>query len=408
MERERSLMPAPHRSGLTAKGRGRAALASMNTHIFGGQGKTTLLIHQCLDALRDGGALFVDPGGAASDTLLSLCPKRPVLVIDPTDVSYPVGFNVLYDVRNKPLLASLLLSTVKAIWHYDRIATPVLDRTLYNTLAALLEYPGATLLHIEPMLTDKRFREHVLDHVSDPVLLRKWAYWSRKKPKDWDQLIASTENKAGEFSEDPRIRHIVGQASTTFDLRRLMFDRALIVLRLPRGELGQKTAMFGSLFLAHLLATAYERRGIFPFHVFIDDVQHFDTPVVRELLAAARRHNLHVTATNQYLAQLSDELTSALIGTCERRIMFRCGIEDSAFLHRTLPEDNTKPKLHQLGRFEAIVFKGENTDRIETIKTKSLPVGQTKRRKTLVEQSRRSYGRDSGKVEEAVTRSLGE
>ena len=380
----------------------------MNTHIFGGPGKSTLLINQCLDALRDGGALFVDPDGAAADRLLSLCPKRPVLVIDPTDVSYPVGFNVLFDVRNKPLMASLLLSTVKAIWRYDRIATPVLDRTLYNSLAALLDYPGATLLHIEPMLTDKPFRERVLDHVSDPVLLRRWAYWSRKKEKDWDQLIASTENKAGEFSEDPRIRNIVGQSTTTFDLRRLMFDRALIVLRLPHGSLGQKTTMFGSLFLAYLLSVVSERRGIFPFHVFIDDVEHFDTPVVRQLLADGARHNVHVTAANQYLAQLSEELRSALIGTSERRIMFRCGIEDSVFLHRTLPEDNTRPKLHQLGLYEAMLFKGENSSRIETIKTKSLPRGSQKQRNLLVRQSRRSYGRDGGRVEEAVARIVGE
>lgn len=380
----------------------------MNTHIFGGQGKTNLLISDCLEALKDGGALFVDPNGDAADALLSLCPKREVLIIDPTDVARPVGFNVLYDVRNKPLLASLLVSAIKAIAGYEDMPTPVLDRITFNTLAALLEYPSATLLHMEPMLTDRRFRERVLKRVSDPVLLRKWEYWSRKKEKEWDQLIASTENKAGDFSEDPRIRNILGQGETTFDLRRLIFNRSLIVLRLPQSQLGRKTTMFGALFLSYFLSVAYERPGLFPFHVFIDDVQHFDTLVTRHLLAYGRRHNLHVTATNRYLAELSDELRSALIGTCDRRVMFQTGIEDSEYLHRTLPYDNTVPKLHQLAPFEAVLFAGRNTSRIDRIETRRIPKGSMRNRKLLVQQSRRTYGRSRGKVEEAINRALGD
>src|SRR5690606_25663091 len=165
----------------------------MNTWVFGmsGTGKSTELVRRALKDIDAGeGVLFVDPDGSAIDTILSRFPKRRgALVIDPTDIDHPVGFNPLSGVKNKPFIISLLKDTVKALWHYDRMATPVLDRTLYNTLAALLEYPNATLLHIEPMLTDSRFRQRVLQHVSDPVLLRKWAYWTTKKAQDWEQLI---------------------------------------------------------------------------------------------------------------------------------------------------------------------------------------------------------------------------
>src|SRR5690606_8660185 len=195
----------PNGQYLTARGYSVTVLSLMNTYVIGQQGKTTLLIQQFLDAIAHGGALFVDPDGAATPTILSLIPKeKTVLLIDPTE--HPVSFIVFYDVRNKPLMISLLLQTVKAIWKYDTIATPVLDRVLYNTLAALFEYPNATLLDIEPLLTNKTFRKRVLEHVSDPVLIAKWAYWETFPDKEWRQLISSTENKAGEFSEDPRIR----------------------------------------------------------------------------------------------------------------------------------------------------------------------------------------------------------
>lgn len=365
----------------------------MNTHIIGGRGKTTLLISQFLHATKEGGGVFVDPHGTAIDTILSLCPKREVLVIDPTDVSYPIGFNVLYDVRNKPLLASLVLSTVKAIWKYDKIATPVLDRILFNTISALLEYPKASLLDIDQMLTDADFRANVLDRVSDPFLKRKWRYWSEKKEKDWDALISSTENKAGEFTEDPRIRSIIGQ-DTTFDLRRMMFDRGLVLLRLPKGQLGQKTTMFGSLFLAYVLSVAYERKGIFPFHIFVDDCQHFDTPVLLDLLADGERQNVNVTLSHQYLGQLSPELKSALLNA-DRRIILRTGIEDSVALERTMPENNTRPKPHELGEFHMLEVEGSKIrwDR----QTELLPRGSKRRAKQVVEQSRRRYGRKSVK-----------
>jgi len=37
-----------------------------------------------------------------------------------------------------------------------------------NTLLALLEYPGATLLHITRMLSDDAFRDDVIEYITDP------------------------------------------------------------------------------------------------------------------------------------------------------------------------------------------------------------------------------------------------
>ena len=171
----------------------------MNTLVFGGLGKTTLLVADALAEIEaGGGVLFVDPNGGAIDALLSLFPKRrsgDVLLIDPTDEGYPVGFNVLYNVPNKPLAASIYSQTVKAIWNYLDVPTPVMDRMTYNVLAALLDYPGATLLDVDRMLTDPAFRDNVLKRVSDPLLLRKWNQWSRKPQKDWSALIQSTEDR---------------------------------------------------------------------------------------------------------------------------------------------------------------------------------------------------------------------
>ena len=43
-----------------------------------------------------------------------------------------------------------------------------------NVVLSVIEYPNATLMHILRVLTDKDFREEVISHVHDSVLLKFW------------------------------------------------------------------------------------------------------------------------------------------------------------------------------------------------------------------------------------------
>ena len=378
----------------------------MSTWIFGmaGTGKTTFMAHEILRDLEDGnGVIVLDPNGDLSDAVLSRCPKRrtrDVLIIDPTD-DMPVGFNPLSGISNKPRVAELLKDTIKELAGYDRTPTPLMERVLYNSVAALLEYPGATLLDLEPMLIDKAFRSRVLEHVSDTYVLRRFAYWDTFAAKEFRQTISSSENKAGDFSEDPRIRHILGQQST-FDLSTMLFDQKVIILRLPRLELGAKSRMLGSLFLAYLLVVAARRGPLPPVPIYIDDCNEFDTPPLRQLLSQSERLGLPVTVSNQYLDQLSIELRASLFGNCQRRVMFRTGVADSAELHRTIPENNTEAKLHTRLPWKPMYFDGKYTSRIESIEIPSLNQGSTHRKSLIVRSSRRQYGSIRQKVEESL------
>lgn len=384
-----------------------------NRWIIGGTGtgKSTLMKRLALEEIERGeGVLFIDPHGDAIDDILGRIPKArtaDVLVIDPSDAEFPVGWNLLENVppSERPFVVSALSDTIKWIWKYDRMPTPVMDRMTYNTIAALLEYPGATLLHIEPMLTSPTFRRRVLEHVSDPVLLHKWAYWNTRSPKDWNALISSTENKAGEFSEDPRIRHVIGQARSTFHLKRMMFGRKIVMLRLPQGRLGlKKTSMFGSLFLSHLQAVAYSRTVPLPFHVFIDECHNFDTPVLREMLSGVRKFGVTLTLANQYMAQLSPELESAILANTETKYIFRVGYEDSEQLHRSIPKHFQDIDFAKLPPFWARVITAydDNRERLPDLSGHS----SRARRNRVVMQSKRAYGTPRGEVEEAVARFL--
>jgi hypothetical protein len=188
----------------------------------------------------------------------------------------------------------------------------------------------------------------------------------------------------------------------------MLFDRKIVLLKLPQGELGGKASMFGSLFLAYLQSVIYSRTVHMPVNLYIDDFHLFDTPVVRQLLSNGKRYGLSVSVANQYLAQLSRELRSSVIGNADRRIMFKTGIEDSEYLHKTIPHDITKPKLHELDPLEAMRFERQSTNRIDTFYPNPLPQGKRAVAKKVVTQSRRRYGSERQKVEARIERLLGE
>jgi hypothetical protein len=363
-----------------------APIHYVNRWIIGnpGSGKTTKLLSLAIEEMNAGnGVLFLDVNGAA-ETFLAHCPKRrtdDVLYLDP--VSYPVGWNILDDRDNIPLSATLIRDTMRALSNYTQ-ATPVMSRVLYAGVASLMYKPGTSLLDLERVLTDASYRKEVLKYVDDPFLLRRWEYWEDKNDRDYDNMIASAENKGGEFTEDPRIRRIMERS--TFNLRELLFKKSIIVLSLPQGQLGSRGASLGSLFLAHVLQIVQTRKVHMPLSIFIDDFHHFDTPVLRELISSGRKYGVSLTLANQYLNQLSPELLYSVIGNANERIMFQMGHKDSLFLHETIPQDNNELKLHELAPFQTLVFDGE----ISFQRTEPLKSGR--RFRTVAEQSKRRYG----------------
>jgi len=115
-----------------------------------GMGKSTLLENMAIQDIQGGqGMAFIDPHGKSAEFLLDFIPaerQKDVIYFAPFDLDYPISFNVLEDVGKdkRHLVANGLMSTFKKIWVDAWSAR--MEYILNNTLLALLEYPGATLL----------------------------------------------------------------------------------------------------------------------------------------------------------------------------------------------------------------------------------------------------------------------
>jgi energy-coupling factor transporter ATP-binding protein EcfA2 len=137
-----------------------------------GMGKSTMLENMAIQDIQNGeGLAFIDPHGSTAEKLLDFVPYDrldDVVYFAPFDTDYPVGFNVMEDVGydKRHLVVSGLMGALKRIWVDAWSAR--MEYILQNTLLALLEYPGSTLLDVNRMLTNKTFRTAVIEKITDP------------------------------------------------------------------------------------------------------------------------------------------------------------------------------------------------------------------------------------------------
>ncbi len=163
------------RFGIKAKDR------TKHIYVIGktGMGKSTLLENMAVqDILNGEGMAFIDPHGGTAEKLLEYVPEhriKDVVYFAPFDTDYPVSFNVMEDVGKdkRHLVANGLMSAFKKLFGEESFS----DRMQYilqNTILALLEYPGATMLGINKMLVDKVYRNKVIANITDPSVKTYW------------------------------------------------------------------------------------------------------------------------------------------------------------------------------------------------------------------------------------------
>jgi hypothetical protein len=314
-----------------------------HTHIIGatGTGKSTLLKSLIRLDLESGrGIGLLDPHGDLADDVLGLVPEerlREVVLFDPSDEEFPVGFNVLraHSDRERNLLASDLTAI------FRRFSTTWGDQmtaVMSSAVMALLECDGGgTLLDLRRFLVDREFRETKLASVQDPLLLSFWREEFPRLPGAKSQLPIIT--RLDTFLRPKSIRNMVAQNRSRLDLRKLMDSGGIFIAKLSQGAIGEENAhLLGSLLVAKLHQLAMSREQVperqrTPFFLYVDEFQHFVTPSLTGLLTGARKYGVGLVLAHQELRQLGDsEVRGAVLANPATRVCFRLGDEDARLL----------------------------------------------------------------------------
>jgi hypothetical protein len=380
-----------------------------------GSGKTTLLRNLILQHIELGhGVGLIDPHGDLAEELLHHIPPRRadhLVYFNPGDLEFPIGLNLLAHMEpdRRHLVASGIVGALKGIWRDSW--GPRLEYILYNALSALLECENVTLLGVNRMLLDDRYRARILRQVKDPFIRAFWmeeyaGYDERFKR----EAIAPIQNKLGQFLQSPVIRNILGQVRNKVSFPFVMDDSRLFLANLSKGRIGEdKANLLGSLLVTQFQLSAMaranqpeaERRD---FYLFIDEFQNFSTDAFASILAEARKYRLCLVLSHQYIDQLSLPVRQAVFGNVGTLISFRIGHADAEIMAKEFGSAFTVNMLADLGRYEAVVKLLEDGTNRQPFLAKMLPPldGATGRRDRFVARSRERYATGRAKVERKI------
>ena len=341
---------------------------SRHVYVIGktGMGKSTLLENMAAqDILNGEGMCFVDPHGSAIDTLLQYVPEHrinDVVYFAPFDTDFPITFNVMEDVGvdKRHLVVNGLMASFKKIWQDAWSARMEYIRT--NTLLALLEYPGSTLLGVNRMLAEKEYRNEVVKHVTDASVRSFWIdEYGKWDPRYAKEAVAAIQNKIGQFTANPLIRNIIGQEQSSFDIRKVMDERKILLVNLSKGRIGEQNAkLLGGMLITKIYLAAMSRAEVgasnlsqLPnFFFFVDEFQNFATESFADILSEARKYKLNLTIAHQYVAQMQEEVKDAVVGNVGTMITFRIGAEDAELFEKQFAPVFTAEDIVNLGKFQ--------------------------------------------------------
>ncbi len=230
-----------------------------------GMGKSTMLENMAIQDIQNGeGIFFIDPHGSTAEKLLDFIPHnrlKDVVYFAPFDTDFPMGFNVMEDVGydKRHLVVSGLLGAFKRIW--VDMWSARMEYILQNTLLALLEFPDATLLDVNRMLSNKMFRKAVVDRVTDPIVKTFWVEeFATYTDRYTQEATPAIQNKVGQFTANPLVRNIIGQPKSTFDLREMMDNKKIFIANLSKGRMGEtNAALLGSMLTVKIYLSAMSR-----------------------------------------------------------------------------------------------------------------------------------------------------
>ena len=385
-----------------------------------GMGKSVLLENMVYNDIISGkGVAVVDPHGELVENALKFIPSsriNDVVYFNPSDLEYPIAFNVLekVDPAYLHLVASGLIGIFKKLWAESW--GPRLEYVLRNAILALLEYPDSTLLGVTRILVDKEYRKKVLSKVRDPVVKSFWLdEYAKYTDKFQVEAIAPIQNKVGQFLSTALIRNIVGQVKSTVDIRKIMDERKILLLNLSKGRIGEDASgLLGAMMITKIQLAAMSRVDIpeeerADFYLYVDEFQNFATESFAAILSEARKYHLNLIVAHQYIAQLIDPVRDAVFGNVGTLICFRVGGADAEELVKEFTPRFIEEDLVSLTKYHIYLKLMIDGVASEAFSAKTLPPlsRHEHNEEKIIAVSRERYTRKKELVEEKITRWAG-
>jgi hypothetical protein len=319
-----------------------------------GTGKSNIIVQLILqDIKQNKGLCAIDPHGSLIEAVLQRCEKRleDIILLDLTMEQYPFGINVLDHTNQSSMLAmEAIIDQAMDVFSktYDITRENYhIYEYLFNSIATLVQNNGYTLADIPALLREKDIRHRLLKPVTDTDLLAFWRDYDRMKPQEQREAYDSIRNKVNELVR-PLTRNILGQSSSTINMRNIMDEGKILLIRLDR-QLPLATSMIGSIIISRILNAAFTREDIpeqkrRQFNLYLDEAQRYVTESMAEAFDEARKYGLTVLLAHQRLSQLPLQIQSAA-RSVRNMLIFKVSGEDAKELVSELELHPSPPPI---------------------------------------------------------------
>ncbi|MDO8240939.1 MAG: type IV secretion system DNA-binding domain-containing protein [Candidatus Moranbacteria bacterium] len=388
-----------------------------------GMGKSNLLENMAIQDIRNGeGVCVVDPHGEFAEKMLQAVPAErinDVVYFNPSDAEFPIAFNILESVADdkKNLVASGMMGVFKKIW--PDVWSARMEYILSNTILALLDFPGSTMLGVNRMMSDKDFRKRVYPKIKDPVVKSFWLNeFDKWEDKFRKEAVAAIQNKVGQFLSSSVIRHIVGQPKSTIDMRDIMDNQKILIVNLSKGRIGEDSMrLLGGMLITKIQLAAMSRVDMpeedrVDFYLYVDEFQNFATESFANILSEARKYKLNLILAHQYINQLifdgNATVRDAVFGNVGTIVSFRVGAEDAEALEKEFEPVFMMNDIVNLSKYHIylkLMIDGVAGDAFSATTLPPLDLtGTSGNEEKIIRVTREKCGRPKSEVEDRIAR----
>ena len=206
------------------------------------------------------------------------------------------------------------------------------------------------------------------------------------------------------------IRNIIGQPLNTFNLRDIMDNQKILLMKVSKGLLGEENAgLIGSMIVSKIYQAAMSRADMREeerkdFYFYVDEFQNFATDTFAEILSEARKYRLCMTIAHQYVGQLQDKIRKTVFGNVGSIVSFRVGAEDAVVLAEEYAPIFNVRDIINLGVREFYIKMSIDGELAEPFsgRTLDLKFAENDLGPEIVEESRKAYCAPRLEVEEML------
>ena len=381
-------------------------------------GKSSLLRNQIVQLIAQGkGFCLIDPHGDLAEEILDCIPPDRIpdtIYFNPQDTNFPIGLNPLHNVSadDHDKAAEDILGIFKSIWGDSW--GPRMEYILRNTLAALLEIPGSTLLGVTRLYHDDTYRRKIVQQIKNPGVREFWTkeYSGYIADRRHREYVAPIENKIGRLTSNLVVRNILGQSKNRIQMRSIMDDGKILIANLSKGALGDSiSSLIGSILVSMIQQAAMSRRDMperyrRDFFLIVDEFQNFTTDDFASILSEARKYRLNLVLVHQYIKQVPEVIQDAVFGNVGSIISFRIGAQDSKRIASEMDDEWPARRFVELEPYEILAkINQHGVTPMPFLATTLPPIHYSHGRvKEVINHTRANFGMEHEKIESRLAK----